>query len=54
MPPLQVPGTPKPLRTLPVHVAAGGVLHVTVAHGSALQVPLLALQPKGNVCVLDE
>ena len=54
VPPLQVPGTTKPLRTLPVQVAAGGVLHVTLAQGSALQVPLAALQPKGHVCVLDE
>lgn len=54
MPPLQVPGTTKPLRTLPVQVAAGGVVHVTPAQGSALQEPLLALQPKGHVCVLEE
>lgn len=54
VPLLQVPGTTKPLRTLPVQVAAGGVVQVTVAHGSLLQVPLLALQPKGHVWVFDE
>lgn len=54
VPPLQVPGTTKPLRTLPVQVAAGGVVHVTPAHGSALHVPFAALQPNGHICVLDE
>jgi len=40
--PPQVPGLPKARRVvLFAHTAAGGVVQVTLAHGSVLQAPLL-------------
>lgn len=41
MPALQVPALSYTRSDEPTHVVAGGELHITVAHGSPLQMPLV-------------